>query len=249
MTRPPERDRESAGPAGTIIEADHPGLAGRTGRGVRVAVIDSGVNPWHPHVRRVTGGVGIGLDATVHDDHIDRLGHGTAVAAAIRERAPDAEILSVRVFEDRLATTVKALVAAIDWSIEQGARLVNLSLGTPNEAQEWRLAEAIDRAREHGMLVVSAAAHEGTRWLPGALPDAMGVLLAWDLERHQMRIQAGPPVRLQASGYPRPIPGVPPEMNLKGISFAVANATGFLACLLEKRPGLRVTTDVRAALF
>ena len=40
-------------------------------------------------------------------------------------------------------------------------------------------------------------------------------------------------VRLRASGYPRPIPGVPPERNLKGLSFAVANASGFLALAIE----------------
>jgi hypothetical protein len=42
-------------------------------------------------------------------------------------------------------------------------------------------------------------------------------------------------VRLAASGYPRPIPGVPPERNISGLSFAVANVTGFLARLMDGR--------------
>jgi hypothetical protein len=43
-------------------------------------------------------------------------------------------------------------------------------------------------------------------------------------------------LRLRAAGYPRPIPGVPPERNLKGVSFAVANATGAIARLLGEKP-------------
>jgi hypothetical protein len=56
--------------------------------GIRVAVIDSGVNASHPHIARVDGGF--------PDDYLDRLGHGTAVMAAIQEKAPDAECFVVR---------------------------------------------------------------------------------------------------------------------------------------------------------
>ena len=62
---------------------------------VRVAVIDSGVHASHPHVNGVAGGVGIDSEGHEHDDYVDRLGHGTAVAAVIREKAPDAAILAV----------------------------------------------------------------------------------------------------------------------------------------------------------
>src|SRR6478752_1228633 len=101
-----------------------------TGRGVRIAVVDSGVHAAHPHVGSVAGGVGIDDDGRVYDDYVDRLGHGTAVAAAIREKAPDAEIYAVKVFDRSLSTRISALVAAIDWSAANGMHLVNLSLGT-----------------------------------------------------------------------------------------------------------------------
>jgi subtilisin family serine protease len=221
-------------------------LQGRTGRGVTVAVVDSGINPGHPHVGGVAVGVGFAADGTEHPDWVDRLGHGTAVAAAIREKAPDARLLAVRVFETALTTSVLALARAIDWAAAEGARLINLSLGTANPAHESLLQAAVERGLERGALVVSPAEHDGVRWLPGALPGAAGVQLDWDCPRDAVRIQPGSngqPV-LQASGYPRPIPGVPPERNLKGISFAAANATGLLALALEGRTAARTPEEL-----
>jgi subtilisin family serine protease len=77
---------------------------------VSVAIVDSGVSVPHPHLPSVAGGVTIDLRGEEHEDYADRLGHGTAVAAAIHEKAPSAEIYAVRVFEENLATSVPTLV-------------------------------------------------------------------------------------------------------------------------------------------
>ncbi len=205
------------------------------GDGVSVAVIDSGVNPDHPHVETVAGGARIALSGDVADDYVDRLGHGTAVFAAIQEKAPGAAILAVRVFEDRLRTSARALVAAIDWAAERGVQLVNLSLGTLREEHAEALGAAGARLGEAGGVVVAAAETDGQRWWPGSLPSAVGVVLDADCPRDcvDVRRDASGNTVVAASPYPRPIPGVPPEMNLNGISFAVANATGILARILE----------------
>ena len=100
------------------------------GRVVRIAVVDSGVHVSHPHVGRVAGGVAINADGTTSDDYVDRIGHGTAVMAAIREKAPAADCYAVRIFDGRLSTTASTLVAAIDWAIGARVDIVNLSLGT-----------------------------------------------------------------------------------------------------------------------
>ena len=80
-------------------------------------------------------------------------------------------------------------------------------------------------------MIVAAGEQAGTRWLPGALPEVLGVTLDWTLSRDDVKLakHAGGRLTFRASGFPRPIPGVPPENNLKGLSFAVANATGFIA--------------------
>ncbi len=206
---------------------------------VRVAVIDSGVHAAHPHVNGVSGGVGIDSAGQEHDDYVDRLGHGTAVTAVIREKAPAAEILSVKVFDRELAATGAALVAACEWALRQGAHIVNLSLGTLNTDHEAALASAVKKIHAAGAIVVAAGPQNGARWLPGALPGVCSVTLDWSLPREECRasVEGDGRVAFRASGFPRPIPGVPPERNLKGLSFAVANATGLLADLLGRERG------------
>lgn len=206
-----------------------PPFAGRAGKGVVVAVIDSGVHASHPHIGGVASGVNLcdGGDAA---DYADRIGHGTAVAAAIREKSPGADLLAVRVFDRELVTSAEVLAHAIRWAAEHGAQLINLSLGTSNAAREPLLSEAVRDAKARGATVVSARETDGVRWLPGSLPDVAGVRVDWACERDELVAENG---AFRASGYPRPIPGVPPERNLSGVSFAVANVTGFLARAIE----------------
>ena len=207
-------------------------------RSVRVAVIDSGIHADHPHVGGVVGGAGIGEDGQRHDDYVDRLGHGTAVTAAIREKAPAAEIYSIKVFDRELAATGKALVSAIEHALDNGADIINLSLGTANRDHEEGLTRAIERALKTGIIVIAAGEQDGVRWLPGALRGVWPVLLDWSMPREECKVilRAGSPPICYASGYPRPIPGVPPDQNLKGLSFAVANATGTVAASMLFTP-------------
>lgn len=214
---------------------------------ITVAIVDSGVNPRNPHVGGLAGGVAVHADGTLGDDYTDRLGHGTAVLAAIHEKATWAALWAVKVFDRVLSADIEVLVAALDWAVSRRMRLVNLSLGTSPE-HEARLEAAVVRAASSGTWIVAAAADESVRWLPGSLDGVIGVTVDWDCPRDQCRIDATAGGRLvvRASGYPRPIPGVPPERNLKGISFAVANATGLLADTLARHPS--ATLDEALAL-
>jgi hypothetical protein len=197
---------------------------------LRIAVIDSGVHPGHPHIdaSRLLPGVAILADGAIEQDEgatLDRVGHGTAVTAAIQELAPEALILPIRVFRDALRASPRALIAAMDWASAQGADFCNLSLGTTNPAHAEHFAAAIARCTAR-IVAPRTAADDAPCW-PGMLPDVIAVGLDWEVLRGTSRL--GEDGVHYASGYPRPIEGVPQQRNLHGISFATAQVTGLVA--------------------
>jgi subtilisin family serine protease len=198
---------------------------------MKIAVIDSGIHPGHPHVGEISGGVEITLTGEGYDA-IDRLGHGTAVAGAIREKMPDAELYAVKVFDRRLRANVGVILRALAWCREHGMDVVNLSLGTENPDHRQAFVEAIG-----DLMVVSAA-----NALPGSLPGVIGVGPDPDCPRDVFRYHDG---MFYASPYPRTIPGVPVDRNLHGTSFAVANMTGLVARVLKNTAQL----ELREALM
>ncbi len=188
---------------------------------IKIAVIDSGVNPRHPHIAGVAGGVGI-----TSPDFLDVLGHGTAVMAAIQQHAPDAEYFAVKVFDTALRTNVTALLKALAWTIEQRMDVVNLSLGTSNAQHAVLFAPFVKDAEDAGVALVSAIDH-----YPGCMAGVFGVGLdpACGFGEYRVRSAFDDRRAYYASGYPRSAPGIPRERNLQGISFAVANMSGLIA--------------------
>jgi subtilisin family serine protease len=214
-----------------------PFLRAYSGRGVRVAVVDSGVHATHPHVGGVEQGVGLREDGTIDVDFVDTLGHGTAVTAAVREKAPEASLVAIKVFWRTLATDAASLVRGIDEACRRGAHVINLSLGTANAAHRDALDAAVGRAIQQGACIVAAGENDGVAWLPGTMEGVVAVGLDWDCPRDEYRVvEREGRATVLASGYPRDIPGVPRERNLKGLSFAVANVSGFVARALEAKP-------------
>lgn len=210
-----------------------------TGRNVAVAVIDSGVHPGHGHIdaSRLGPGVMVLSDGAVVEGEgvwLDQLGHGTAVTAAIQEKAPDALCIPVRVFRDALKTSAAALVAAIRWSIAREVDVINLSLGSINAAHRDAFAAVVEEAVAAGVVMVAAREANGAPCYPGSLDQVFGVDVDWDLPRadYGVRWVADTPI-FHASGYPRPIPGAPPRRNLYGVSFAAAQVSGFVATACE----------------
>lgn len=170
-------------PALTRLAADR-AWQSATGAGVLVAVVDSGVDPGNAHladaVRPGVDLVGVAGDPT---GRTDTAGHGTAVAGQIAARllpatadresgvvglAPDAAILPVRVYyadddqarEQGVAPDAARLAAGIDAAVAAGARVVNVSMSTPNDTPA--LAQAVARATAAGSLVVASAGNRNT---------------------------------------------------------------------------------------
>lgn len=202
-----------------------------------IAVIDSGVHADHPHVGGVAGGVAIDAAGRVSGDFVDRIGHGTAVMAAIKEKAPAADCYAVRIFDTRLAASAAKLLAALDWAVEARVHVINLSLGSANAAHAEAFRSAVTRAQAAGVAIVAARDDEGVEWLPGCLPGVIPVQVDWECPRDEFRVaDAGGTATFRASGFARPFPGVDPRRNLHGVSFAVAHITGFLARAMSIGP-------------
>lgn len=167
-----------APPALTRLAAER-AWATATGAGVVVAVVDSGVDARNTHLTdAVVPGVdlvGVAGDPT---GRTDTAGHGTAVAGQIAARpypdsgvvglAPDATILPVRVYysdddqgrEAGVAPDATRIAAGIDAAVGAGARVVNVSMSTPNDTPVLR--EAVQRATAAGALVVASAGNRTT---------------------------------------------------------------------------------------
>jgi subtilisin family serine protease len=204
-------------------------VSGLAGRKLRIAVVDTGINANHPHICAPTHRV-IFEPEDSDTSCEDVLGHGTAVTAAIQDKVPDAEYYILKLFGKSLRAAGPRLISAIEWTIEQRMDIVNLSLGTRNPDHRAALEALVVRAAEARVILVAARQADQVPVLPGLLEGVISVDVDWSLSRDQYRVSEvdGRPV-FYASGYPRPVPGVPVNRNLNGISFAVANMTGFVA--------------------
>jgi subtilisin family serine protease len=135
---------------------------GSTGRGVRVAVLDSGVEAGHPLVGGLEQAVAVtlgddGEPLVEPDEEGDACGHGTACAGIVRSLAPDCRLTSVRVLGAGGLGGGDVLIAGLRWAIEQRYEVVNLSLSTTKRRFAAALYELADRAWfARSMLVVSA---------------------------------------------------------------------------------------------
>lgn len=198
----------------------------------RIALIDSGVNLAHPHLREcrpielgptITGAAARELRST----QVDRLGHGTCVAAAILDLAADSTLYSIQVFEQTLECPFERVLEALSCALEWRPDIVNLSLGTTDPI--WRRAlEELER--DPRVQIVTPASYAGLPSFPGSLDGFAGVLMDANLPRDRPELRAmGLRSMWYASPYPRDLPNLPRSANFSGPSLAVANVTGFLA--------------------
>lgn len=151
-----------------------------TGKGVTVAIIDSGIDPADPRLKGADiEGWNIQLGATGHamlgGDFRDENGHGTNMAAAVLRMAPDAKLLAVKIMDARLRTSSDLMAAGIETSFRAGARVISLSLGTPNMGKALLLRDCCALAVENDSVVLAAAHPKGEIAYPADLPETVGV--------------------------------------------------------------------------
>ena len=137
-----------------------------TGKGVRIAVLDSGVDGEHPaFAGRVKAQFDVVTDRMgarcVPAKLSDSIGHGTACAGIILQVAPEAELYSVQVIGSEARGTAEQLIAALSFALDQGYDVINMSLGTTDERITRRLGVLTDRAFYDGRIIVAAANNLG----------------------------------------------------------------------------------------
>ena len=198
-------------------------------------MIDSGVQLDHPGVGPLAGVAAFDGDGCLVGDAVDRHGHGTAVAVVIRECAPAADLLAVKIFDPSRASTGRGLAAAIVWSVTAGAKLVNVSLGSVNPRYKPVIEAAVRTAVDGGSLIVAAAPEDDRILMPGQFPDVLAVSLDPHCPDGEcvVDIDSDRRLRARASGHTGSIVGVPTTLKLGALSFAVAKVTGLLTLALE----------------
>jgi len=140
------------------------------GKGITVAILDTGCDSSHPDLReQIIGGRNFTDDDKSHPDiYLDYNGHGTHVAGTIAAQqndngvvgvAPEASLLIVKVLNRKGSGQYDWIIKGINYAIEQKADIISMSLGGPNDLPE--LHEAIKKAVTNNILVVCAAGNEG----------------------------------------------------------------------------------------
>lgn len=227
---------------------------GATGRGVRVAVIDSGVEADHPRVGGIAGSVAFELDPDqaegyriVEGPHEDLYGHGTACAGIIRSLAPEAELYSVRVLGKNLSAKGLLFAAALDWVVEAGMQVVNLSLSSRSEQWFGPLHELADRAYFKNVLLVCAANNVPGPTYPSQYASVVSVAARAGTDPYTLAYNPNPPVEFGAVGIDVDVAWKDGSITATGNSFAAPHVAGLAALLLSKHPGL-TAFQVKAVL-
>ncbi|MFD6421085.1 S8 family serine peptidase [Streptomyces sp. NPDC060198] len=224
-----------------------------TGRGVRVCVVDSGVEPGHPMIGplggswvAVQGEDGIEVRAT---ESGDSCGHGTACAGIIRRTAPDCEIHSVRVLGERFSGTGGILLAGLRWAVEQGFDVINLSLSTTKARFAEELHALADTAYFDRTVIVASAHNSPVESFPWRFASVISVGSHQEDDPALHLYNPDPPVEFFAPGQNVEVPWLGgTSIRSTGNSFATPYIAGLCARFLSANP--RMTTfQLKNALY
>ncbi|HCN27359.1 MAG TPA: alkaline serine protease [Verrucomicrobiales bacterium] len=223
-------------------------LGASSGAGVRVAILDSGVDTAHPALEGLSLADDVMFEAGGNfleskAGNGDAIGHGTAIAWIIRRLAPCAEIGSFRVLDGALRSRSTVIWEAARLALERGYQILNCSFGSPGEARfvmpykEWTDAAYLSRAH-----IVAACSNDdaGLREWPGWFPTVLTVnLAALDHDGWEHRTGAGM-VEFAARGFEVTVPWQGGWKKVTGSSFAAPVVSAWLARLVSLQPDLSV---------
>jgi subtilisin len=221
---------------------------GATGRGVRVAIVDSGVEADHPALGGcvdANSGVAITLDENgevveTRGSHDDAFGHGTACSGIVHSLAPEARITSVKVLGEGLTGKAAAFLRGLAWAVEQGFDVINLSLGTTK--REWALPfyEVCDEGYFKNSVIVTAANNIVRPSFPSLFASVTSVASNLSKDPFRFHYNPEPPTEFLAPGIDIDVAwrgGA--RVTGTGNSYAAPHIAGIVALIRSKHPELR----------
>jgi subtilisin family serine protease len=241
-----EPDRLQPFPALPLPEpASEWAWGGADGSGVKVAVIDSGVDVMHPLVGGVAGSVAFEPDPdepwghrAVDVEARDLAGHGTACAGIIRALAPEAEIWSVRVLGESMKGRSAVFAASMDWVVAQGFDVANLSLSTANRDWFGDLHGLADSAFFGGTVLVCAVNNVYRATYPSEFAAVVSVATGGG-PGTPLSYNVAPPAEFGAPGVDVQVAWLDGgTATVSGNSFAAAHVSGLAALIRSKHRGL-----------
>jgi subtilisin len=219
-------------------------MGGATGKGIKVCILDSGVEFDHPLVGPLAGAVSITLDddggpVATEDAEGDLCGHGTACAGVVHSIAPEAEIYSVRVLGAGFAGTGPVLLAGLRWAVEQKFDVVNMSLSTTKRQFGEVLHELADSAYFRGTILVASAHNMPVESYPWRFSSVLSVGSHEEPDSLLYYANPDPPVEYFARGVDVEIAWLGGgTITATGNSFATPCISGIAALILSKHPRL-----------
>jgi len=217
--------------------------SGLSGKGISVAVVDSGVQPDHPKVGKVHSGIHITLEEDqlrFSDDWEDRHGHGTACASVIKRFAPGIELYSIRIADDAATSSTQLIAEAIMWAVLQKIHIINVSLGSKGQKNLSRLEEACSIAYEAGTIIVAAESNDGMKCYPAAIDRVISVGSGGSSNAYEFGDDQMNRWRILAPATRRRVAWVGGgQAFLGGTSLAAARVSGSLALIKERNRRLK----------
>jgi subtilisin len=219
-------------------------LGGATGKGVRVCILDSGIESGHPSVGEIAGAVVMSIDEdgnghAAEDTEGDLCGHGTACAGVVRSIAPEAELHSVRVLGAGFTGSGKVLLAGLKWAVEQGYDVINMSLSTTKRQLAEVLHELADTAYFKRTVLVAAAHNMPVESFPWRFSSVISVGSHEEDDPLTFFANPDPPVEFFARGVNVDIAWLGGStIRATGNSFATPCISGISALVLSKHPRL-----------
>lgn len=217
------------------------------GAGVRVAIIDSGVDSSHPDVGEVNGYMAIRAGARgvglVYDDkpHADSFGHGTACAGIIRKLAPQCEIYSVKVLGAGLMGRGNVFAAGLRWALDNKMHVCNMSLGTTKADFFGTLHELADRAYFQNTMLVTAANNMPIPSFPSVYSSVISVASHETQDPYLFYYNPNPPVEFGAPGINVRVAWQDGGyLTATGNSFACPHICGLVTKILGQHPQMTV---------